>query len=169
MNIIRFTSTLKPSGKEYKKIVYWNRFIRMKLETIILTLLFIAGIFLLFNTKELVLLLMGGLFIVFPIIVIIQLNSSIRYHLDNRDKTESMPCEFTVMQNGILTNIYDENYSKMYKWEESTSVYDALGYYMFFNKNAMTVMINKSDVAESDKKNLRSTIKTNMGKKARFL
>ena len=39
--VIRFTSTQKPDGKEYKKITYWNRFIREKLETLILIALIV--------------------------------------------------------------------------------------------------------------------------------
>ena len=42
--VIRFTSTQKPDGKEYKKITYWNRFVRTKIETLILIALVIVGI-----------------------------------------------------------------------------------------------------------------------------
>ena len=42
--VIRFTSTQKPDGKEYKKITYWNRFIREKIETLILIALIATSI-----------------------------------------------------------------------------------------------------------------------------
>ena len=42
--VIRFTSTQKPDGDEYKKITYWNRFIRTKIETVImLALIAVVG------------------------------------------------------------------------------------------------------------------------------
>lgn len=154
MELIQFTSTLKPDGKEYKKVVYWNRFVRMKLETVILALLFIAGIFLLANSADKIMfLVVGALFVIFPIIIIIQLNSSIRYHLENRDKLESMPCTFTIMTNGILTDIREADYTKLTKWEESDKVYNAVGYYMFFKGNTMTIMVDKSAIPD-DKREL---------------
>lgn len=165
MNFVQFTSTLKPDGKEYKKIVYWNRYIRMKGESLFLIFVFICGILVIATQKELYKLIIGALGICFPIMVIMQFNSSIAYHLKNRDKTESMPCKYTIMQNGILTEIPEENYSKLYKWEDSTKVYNRLGYYMFFNKNDMTVMISKSDVAKEDLQTLKNLIKNGMGPK----
>ena len=35
MDIIKFNTTLKASGKDYFKIVFWNRFIRNPIELIL--------------------------------------------------------------------------------------------------------------------------------------
>lgn len=43
-SVIRFTATQKPEGDEYKKITYWNRFIRVKTETLIIILLVLVAL-----------------------------------------------------------------------------------------------------------------------------
>lgn len=45
--IIRYNSTQKPEGIEYKKITWWNRFVRTKTESVILLFMIIGGISLL--------------------------------------------------------------------------------------------------------------------------
>ena len=35
MDYIKYKTTLKASGDEYKKIVFWNRFVRNPVETIL--------------------------------------------------------------------------------------------------------------------------------------
>ena len=48
MDVIRYTTILKASGAEYKKIVFWNRFLRNKLEPIISIIPALTSIVLLF-------------------------------------------------------------------------------------------------------------------------
>ena len=44
MDFIKYDTTLKASGKEYEKIVFWNRFIRNPIELILTWLPAIASI-----------------------------------------------------------------------------------------------------------------------------
>ena len=165
MDIIRFTSTLKPSGKEYKKVVYWNRFVRTKLETIILLIMFLGGIALFayaLTANKLMLMIVGAILFLYPIIIISQCNSSIKYHLAHRDKVEEMPCEFTIMQNGILAEVKEAEYTNFLKWEDATKLYNAIGYYMFFDNNNLKLMIKKADIPDSQKKLAIEYIRTGM-------
>lgn len=106
--------------------------------------------------------LVGAIFAIFPIIVISQFNTSIKYHLANRDKTEEMPCEFTIMVNGILAEIKEADYSQFFRWEDATKLYDSIGYYMFFDHNDMKLMINKSHIDTKDKQLAAQYIKNGM-------
>ena len=56
------------------------------------------------------------------------------------------------MPTGILAEIKDFNISYTYNWDEFTTIYDKLGYYMMFNKGRMIVMIRKADIPEEFKK-----------------
>ena len=105
--VIRFTSTQKPDGKEYKKITYWNRFVRTKIETLILIALVIVSIScaayrLTTGTMDTFWAIICIVFLFYPFLIITQFNSSIRYHLKHRDPAETSPCEFCLMENGIL-------------------------------------------------------------------
>lgn len=170
MNILKFESTLKPSGKEYKKVVYWNRFIRTKKETIFLLILIAVALYILLSgTNEFVPLIIAAACIIYPIIVITQLNSSIKYHLAHRDKRETQSCTFTVMNNGILVDVPESEFTEVYKWGDMDKVYKAQGYYMFFNGNKLIVMLNIEDMPDEMKQPIRIAIIKNMTpKKCKF-
>ena len=160
MDIITFTSTLKPSGAEYKKVVYWNRFLRVKTESIVLGILLLLGISLLYKSSgRIMFMIFGAILALYPVLIITQLNSSIKYHLAHRDDIESMPCTYTIMENGILTEVNDKNYSKFYKWTPEHKFYDRLGYYMFFDVNDLTIMVKKADIPKNSQKKVLEYIK----------
>ncbi len=147
MDFIKYTSTLKASGKKYEKIVFWNRFWRNKTE-LILTLLPAAASIALFSAgfHSTLMLMIYVIAFVYPFMVFSQCRSSIRYHLKNRDASESAPCEITLMATGILAEIPDYETIYTYRWDEFTTIYDVLGYYMMFHKGTMIVMLNKADI-----------------------
>lgn len=148
MDYIKYSTTYKANGRQYEKIVLWNRFIRTKTETIITLLPAVISIFLMFKGyRSIFAMIVYCVLIAYPIIVFEQCRSSVRYHLKHRDKSEEAACEFTLMDSGILCESENtEIDKKIFKWEDCTTVYDKLGYYMFFNKNEMLVMLNKTDI-----------------------
>ena len=166
--VIRFTSTQKPDGKEYKKITYWNRFIREKIETLILIALIATsiscGIYrLTTGTMDTFWAILCIVFLFYPIIVITQFNSSIRYHLKHRDPSESAPCEFCLMENGILIDVPECDVHKFIKYDEFTHVYtNVFGYYMMFRKNTVLAMIRHSDIPEGQKDEFEDTMVTSL-------
>ena len=162
MQPIIFESKLKPEGKEYKKIVYWNRFIRTKKETVCLVLAFIIGLILLLSNLGLFSIILGVILIGNPFYIIYDFNKSIKNHLNTRDKSETLPCTYTIMDNGVLTEVKEENKLSLFKWEEATDLYITLGFYMFFDKSDMKLMIRISDIPEDKRSEADTLIKTKM-------
>ncbi len=149
MNVIKFHSTLKPDGKQYERIVFWNRFIRTKTETVLMILPIMLGIFFFVKGyRSTFMMVVYCIFFVYPLIAYRQFKSAVAYHLKNRDKSESAPCTFTLMDSGILCEFDDSDDKRIFKWEDFTTVYNRLGYYMFFQNNEMLVMLNQHDVPE---------------------
>lgn len=147
MNNIKYKSTFKADGKQYERIVFWNRFLRNKTELILSFLpAVISTILLVKGYRSTFAMIIYCICIVYPFIAYRQFKSAVAYHLKHRDQSESAPCEFTLMDSGILCEFTDSEDKKIYKWEDFTTVYDKLGYYMCFNKGNMLVMLNKSDI-----------------------
>lgn len=153
-SVIRFTATQKPDGDEYKKITYWNRFVRVKTETLIIFLLVLVGLSLgiyrlATGTMDTFFAILCIIFLFYPVLIIMQFNSSIRYHLKHRDPAETAPCEFCLMENGILIDVAEHNVHNMVRYDEFTHVYlNVFGYYMMFQKNKVLVMFKHSDLPE---------------------
>jgi hypothetical protein len=152
--VIRFTSTQKPDGKEYKKITYWNRFVRTKIETLILIALVIVSIScaayrLTTGTMDTFWAIICIVFLFYPFLIITQFNSSIRYHLKHRDPAETSPCEFCLMENGILIDVPECDVHSFIRYDEFTHVYtNVFGFYMMFQKNKVLAMIRHSDIPQ---------------------
>lgn len=163
MDILRFNSTLKACGDEYKKIVFWNRFLRNKTELILSFVPAIASLFLMyFGFTNTYLLMLYVIFWAYPIFIYSQFKSSVRYHLKHRDASESAPCELTLMPIGILAEINDFDIKHVYHWDEFTTIYDKFGYYMMFNKGQMIVMLRKADMPDRIKENVVNYMKENV-------
>ncbi|MDD6573193.1 MAG: hypothetical protein PUF12_12490 [Thermoflexaceae bacterium] len=146
MDYIKFSSTYKADGAQYEKIVFWNRFLRNKTELIITLLPAIISIAAFAcGYRSTFLMIVYCIFLVYPFIVYRQFKSTVKYHLTHRDSSESAPCEFTLMDSGILCEFTGSEDKKIFKWEDFTTVYDKLGYYMFFQKGDMLVMLNQTD------------------------
>ncbi len=155
--VIRFTSTQKPDGNEYKKITYWNRFVRVKVETLIMLALVIVGIScaayrLTTETMDTFWAIICIVFLFYPFLIITQFNTSIRYHLKHRDPAETSPCEFCIMENGILIDVPECDVHNFVRYDEFTHVYtNVFGFYMMFQKSKVLVMIRHSDIPEGRK------------------
>ena len=148
MDYIKYETTLKASGREYSKIVFWNRFIRNPIELILtwlpaaITIVCIAlGCF------SSYLAVIYAACWCYPIYIFgFQFKSSVNYHLKNRDASESAPCTITLMESGILAEIPEFELTYNYSWDDFTTIYDKFGYYMFFEKGKMTVMLRQADM-----------------------
>ena len=155
-NIYKYNTTLKASGNDYKKIVFWNRFLRNPVELILSWVPAVISIIMLASGRYNTFLL-----IIYPIcwfypiyIFAFQFKSSVNYHLKHRDASEDAPCTITLMDNAILADIPDHNLIYTYEWEQFTTVYFKYGYYMLFNGKQMVVMLNSNDMPENIKKNV---------------
>ncbi len=147
MNPIKFKSTFKASGKKYEQIVFWNRFLRNKTELIISIFPAIVSIALVvMGYRSTFAVIIYCICIAYPFIAYHQFKSAVAYHLKNRDAIEGAVCEFTLMDSGILCEFDDYEDKKVYKWDDFTTVYNKLGYYMFFEKGNMHVMLNQEDI-----------------------
>lgn len=161
MNIIKYNTTLKASGKDYSRIVFWNRFIRNPIELIlswtpavISLVLLICGIYSSF------LLILYAVCWFYPIYIFAyQFKSNVNYHLKHRDPSEDAHCIITLADNAIIADIPEHNLTYTYEWDQFTSVYNKFRYYMLFNKGRMIVMLCQNDMPDDIKGNVTSFIK----------
>lgn len=150
MDFIKYNTTLKACGKEYKTIVFWNRFIRNPAELIlslapaaVSAVLMIKGYF---NTY---LAFFYALSVCYPLYIFaFQFRTNVNYHLKHRDPSESAPCTVTLMETSILAEIPEHDLSLSYNWGDFTTIYDKFGYYMMFSGSKMTLMLRKADMSE---------------------
>lgn len=163
MDIIKFHSVFKASGKEYARIVFWNRFLRNPTELILTFVPAVISIFFLIcgytNTFALILYLVC---FVYPFFVYRQYQGAVNYHLKNRDASEGAGCTFTLMDTGIMAEIEDYQIINTYKWNDCTTIYDRVGYYLLFQKNEMLVMLRKADIPEDLKQPVKDYMKTHI-------
>ncbi len=161
MEFIKYETTLKACGSEYKKIVFWNRFLRNPLELILTLTPAVISIVLMcmgyFNTYFA--LFYTAAFCYPMYIFAIQFNSNVNYHLKHRDPAESAPCTMTVMESCILAEIPEYEASHSYNWEDFTTIYFKYGYYMMFNGSTMEVMLRKADMSQEQQKAISGYIK----------
>lgn len=154
MNIIKYNTHLKASGDEYKKIVFWNRFIRNPIETILSLIPAVIAIVLMcagfFNIY------MGVIYaacFAYPVYIFaFQFKSAVRYHLKHRNPSEDAPCTITLTESGIIADIPDYDIVETYSWDSFTTAYRKYGYYMFFNEGKMIVMLRIADMSEEQQK-----------------
>jgi hypothetical protein len=150
METIKFETRLKASGDEYRRIVFWNRFVRNPIETILTLIpaaisigLMCAGIFNVF------MICVYAACFAYPIYIFtFQFKSSVNYHLKHRDPSEDAPCTITLMDSGILAEIPDYEIVSSYEWDSFTTIYRKFGYYMFFTDSKMTVMLRIADMSK---------------------
>ena len=164
MDIIKFNTTLKASGKDYFKIVFWNRFIRNPIELILSWLPAVISLVLLcLHYYSSFLLILYAVCWFYPIYIFgYQFRSSVNYHLKHRDPSEEAPCTITLMENGILVEITEFNIITNYDWNEFTTIYNKFGYYMMFNKGKMVVMLRQADMSEEQREAAGDYIKKNV-------
>ena len=141
MDYIKYETTLKASGREYSKIVFWNRFIRNPIELILtwlpaaITIVCIAlGCF------SSYLAVIYAACWCYPIYIFgFQFKSSVNYHLKNRDASESAPCTITLMESGILAEIPEFELTYNYNWDDFTTIYDKFGYYILLKRMSIKI------------------------------
>lgn len=163
MDIIKFESVFKASGDEYARIVFWNRFLRNPAELILSFIPAVISIFFMClgytNTFAMIIYLIC---FAYPFFVYRQYKSAVAYHLKNRDASEGAACTFTLTEAGVLAEIHDYNIINTYKWDDCTTIYDRVGYYMLFNKFNMLVMLRKADIPEDLKEPVKNYIKSHI-------
>ena len=122
-NIYKYNTTLKASGNDYKKIVFWNRFLRNPVELILSWVPAVISIIMLASGRyNTFLLIIYAICWFYPIYIFaFQFKSSVNYHLKHRDASEDAPCTITLMDNAILADIPDHNLIYTYEWEQFTS------------------------------------------------
>ena len=162
--VIKYDTTLKASGKEYTRIVFWNRFLRNPAELILSWLPAIASVVLLaMGIYSFFSLILYAVFWAYPIYIFAhQFKSSVNYHLKHRDPSEDAPCNITFLENGILASIPDHGLNYNYEWEQFTCIYNKFGYYMLFNGGKMIVMLRQADMPEEIRNEVPKFIKAHV-------
>ena len=163
-NIYKYNTTLKASGSDYKKIVFWNRFLRNPIELILTWIpAAISLVMLILGKYNSFLLIIYAICWFYPIYIFaFQFKNSVNYHLKHRDSSEDAPCTITLMDSAILADIPDHNLVYTYEWNQFTNVYNKFGYYMLFNKGRMIVMLNQNDMPEDVKSAVPAYIKSHV-------
>lgn len=162
MDYITYNTTLKACGDEYKKIVFWNRFLRNPAE-LILTLLpaVISVICMCMQFFNIYCIFFYTASFAYPIYIFaIQFKTTVNYHLKHRDPLESAPCSVTLTNTGIIAEIPEHDVINTYSWEDFTTAYNKFGYYMFFNGSKMIVMLRQADMSDEQQKTAPEFIKS---------
>ncbi len=163
MDIIKFDSVFKASGDEYARIVFWNRFLRNPAELILSFVpAVISIVFLCLGYTNTFAMIIYLICFAYPFFVYRQYKSAVAYHLKNRDASEGAACTFTLTDAGVLAEIKEYNIINTYKWDDCTTIYDRVGYYMLFQKSTMLVMLRKADIPEELKEPVRNYIKSHI-------
>lgn len=163
MDIIKFESVFKASGDEYARIVFWNRFLRNPAELILSFIpAVISIVFMCLGYTNTFAMIIYLICFAYPFFVYRQYKSAVAYHLKNRDASEGAACTFTLTEAGVLAEIHDYNIINTYKWDDCTTIYDRVGYYMLFNKSSMLVMLRKADIPEDLKEPVKNYIKSHI-------
>ena len=107
MDFIKYNTTLKASGKEYSRIVFWNRFLRNPVELILTWIpAAITIVLIILGYLNTYLAVIYAACWCYPIYIFgFQFKNSVSYHLKHRDESESAPCVITLMESGILAEI----------------------------------------------------------------
>lgn len=164
MDFITYDSTLKASGKEYRNIVFWNRFIRNPIELILTWTPAVASIVaMVMGYMSSYLAVIYAACWAYPLYIFgIQFKNSVNYHLRNRAESESAPCKITLTELGIQADIPDFGLTNTYEWANFTTIYYKLGYYMFFQKGTMLAMLREADIPAEMKTQVPEFIKKNV-------
>lgn len=164
MDYIKYETTLKASGKEYSKIVFWNRFLRNPAELILTWLpAAISIICIALGYFSSYLAVIYAACWCYPIYIFgFQFKNSVNYHLKNRDQSESAPCTITLMESGILAEIPEFELTYNYDWDDFTTIYNKFGYYMLFKQGKMIVMLRQADMPEPERAAAAEFIKSNV-------
>ncbi len=164
MDFIQYDTTLKASGKEYSRIVFWNRFLRNPAELILTCLpAAVTLILIYFGLFSTYLAVIYAACWCYPIYIFgFQFKNSIRYHLKHRDPSEQAPCRITMTNKGILAEIPEYSLSYNYSWNDFTAIYNKFGYYMMFQKGKMLVMLRQQDMSEKQRGAALDFIKNNV-------
>lgn len=166
MDIIKYNTTLKASGDDYRKIVFWNRFLRNPIELILTwTPAILTLIPLCMQYYNYFLLCLYASCWVYPIYIFaFQFKNGVNYHLKHRHPSEDAPCTMTLTANAITADIPEYDMVYTYKWDEFTTVYFKYGYYMLFSNKKMTVMLNSKDCPPEAQAELPRFIKNHVDK-----
>lgn len=164
MNELRYSTTLKACGKEYERIVFWNRFIRNPIELILSWIPAVISIVLMslgYITYFTAILYAACWF--YPLYIFaFQFRNSVSYHLRHRDPSEEAPCTISLTEDCIIADIPSFEIVDTYKWSEFTIIYKKLGYYMLFGGKKMIVMLRIADMSESQKTSIPEYIKSHV-------
>lgn len=164
MKELTYSTTLKACGKEYERIVFWNRFLRNPIELILSWIPAVISIILMsmgYITSFTAILYAACWF--YPIYIFaFQFRHSVAYHLKHRDPSEAAPCTISFTDDCILADIPSFEVVETYRWDEFTTIYKKLGYYMLFSGSKMIVMLRIADMSEDQQKAIPEYIKNHI-------
>lgn len=145
MNVIRFTSTFKPEGKDYTKITLWNRYIRNKT---VLFSLFIptAGAIYFLATGAGMLWWLFVLIMFYPLYNVIGFMFKIKKHLKLRNPADIAKTEFTFMNNGILIDRMELQKLDMVHWDDVNTLWELKDFLVLYNKDKLVLVFAKKDM-----------------------
>lgn len=145
MNVIRFTSTFKPDGKNYAKITLWNRYIRNK--TVLLSLFIpTAGAIYFLYTGTGPLWWLFVLIMFYPVYNVLGFMLKIKKHLRFRSPADISRAEFTFMNNGILVDRMEMQKLDMVHWEDVNTLWELKDYLLLYNRDRLVLVFSKKDM-----------------------
>ncbi len=157
MNVIRFTSTYKPDGKDYTKITLWNRYIQNKTLLVTLFIPTVGALYFLYTNP-------GPfwwifiLIMLYPLYSVIGFSFKIKKHLKFRSPADIAKTEYTFMNNGILADRIEMQKLDMTHWEDVNTLWELKDYLLLYNKDRLVLVFSKKDMDPGQPEQIRSFI-----------
>lgn len=157
MNIIRFTSTFKPDGKDYTKVTVWNNYVRNKKFLLTLFIPTAGSIYFLING-------IGTFWWIFvllmfyPVYHLIGFLFKIKKHLKFRSPADIAKTEFTFMDNGILADRMEIQKLDMIRWDDVNILWELKKFFILCNNEKLVLVLPKKDMEPGQSELIRAFI-----------
>lgn len=146
MNVVRFTSTYKPHGKDYAKITLWNRYIHNK--TILFTLFIptAGSLYFMITDPDNPFFPIFALIMLYPLYSVLAFSLKIRKHLKFRSPADIAKTEFTFMNNGVLADRMELQKLDLVHWEDVSCLWELKEHLLLYQKDKLLLVFSKKDM-----------------------
>jgi len=158
MKPITYTAPFKPGGREYTRLCMWNRFIHNKLRLVVMLLPVILGIYFLATSSVIYFAPVYIVLTLYPFITVIAFYFKIKKHLKFRSKADEATAQFTIMDNGILTERPEVDINHLYHWDEFDKIIDIKEFLLLYKGNKLTLVLQKKYMPEDRISEIRDII-----------
>ncbi len=158
MKPITYTAPFKPGGKSYTKLCMWNRFIHNKVRLIAMLLPVILGIYFLLTSNVIYFAPVYIVLMLYPLITVTAFYFKIKKHLKFRSKADEASTQFTIMDNGILTERAEVDINHLYHWSDFDKLFETREFLLLYKGNKLVLVLEKNHMPNGRISEIRDII-----------